>query len=436
MTVHLDTRPNGVDVMFRPGNSFTLVLTWPESLTGRTFTSSVSTQSLSLTYSASAMTIVMSDTQTDDFGVDTPLTWALSEGVNDLLVGTWVPSYDAGTRTSASVSVSTGVQSVTVDASGSVDVSPIYTAIDSLSDRIEVLEGGSGELNFGWYDDDDWDSWDIETISAPTPVNTFTLTTSFGVGTFTATGPPGASSNDRRLFVYNNPEWTDVTDVEIRANFVLSSAVDQFGLGVRCGNGVSLTPWTNIIFGGSGTMLVGLWEFSGSVGTPSIVSLIPENTNALYATDVLSTTGNGTTVTVNTRWPHGLVPGLLVSMPGSPWSAANQTVASTSTALQFTFASSITGSTTSGGVQVVAEAALNRSMAARIVGNRFEAKQWLTDVQAEPAWGDIRYGVWGEMPATTSSGAPAPTSGGVGFMVNHIGESGNIRIRDFRARRL
>lgn len=149
MTVHVDTRPPGVDLMFRPGNSFTLQLTWPQSLTGRTFTSSLSSQNLSLTYSVTSMTIVVSDTQSDDFSIDVPLDWALTESSSDLLIGTWVPSFHPNARGSASANVVIDSSPVEINYASSVELGDLIRRVDLLESPHDNV-GPFIELPSGW----------------------------------------------------------------------------------------------------------------------------------------------------------------------------------------------------------------------------------------------------------------------------------------------
>lgn len=149
MTVHVDTRPEGIDLMFRPGNSFTLELTWPDSLTGRTFTSTVSSQSLSVTYSNTVMTIEMSDTQTDDYEINVPLSWALSESGNEVIIGTWVPSYNASARNSQSISVRTTAAEIEVNYSSGIGFATAAADIALIKSH-NLVAGPYIDIPSGW----------------------------------------------------------------------------------------------------------------------------------------------------------------------------------------------------------------------------------------------------------------------------------------------
>lgn len=204
MTVHLDTRPSGVDLMFRPGNIFTLELTWPQSLSGRTFVSTLSSQNLSLTYSVSEMTIQVTGTQSDDYEIDTPLDWALSESGDDLLIGTWVPSFHPSALTLASVSVSNGVQSVTVSYASNLNLvtslSGINTAIESLSDGIGVVHDWTQEGWTPWTtrlinQSDTSGSWTQQTLQVTTD------------GRGRITGTPQNIGNNRLAYERHGTTW-------------------------------------------------------------------------------------------------------------------------------------------------------------------------------------------------------------------------------------
>lgn len=109
MTAYLDTRPAGVDVPFRPGNSLPVDVTgWPAgSLTGRTFTSTLDGVALSLLVVGDVIMIEATEAQTA--AVTSPAVWLLTEttggATEDLLIGTWSPSTRPGTATSVTVPI-------------------------------------------------------------------------------------------------------------------------------------------------------------------------------------------------------------------------------------------------------------------------------------------------------------------------------------------
>jgi len=138
----LDGRPDAVDAFFRPGNTFTVVLTWPAgSLTGRTFTAALDAAALSLGVVGDVMTITVSEAQTAaaEGSGDFVLTETTGGGTQELLAGTWAPSDRPGTPTSMALTVSAaGPVPVTVTAQG------IPTTIGDITIAGEILTGTFG----------------------------------------------------------------------------------------------------------------------------------------------------------------------------------------------------------------------------------------------------------------------------------------------------
>lgn len=268
MTVHLDTRPEGIDLMFRPGNSFTLELSWPASLTGRTFVSTLSSQTLSLTYSVTSMLIVVSDTVSDDFEIDVPLNWALTESGNDILIGTWVPSYHASARSSSSVSVSTGVQTVVVNYASNIDLT---TAVEGLEDQIDVVAGDlathestalgddlHGVIVHDW-NRDGWSAFTSETISLGDLALTTPWTQSVvnNRGRLTAISGSTQQGGMRVAYLRAGTSWRDseITSV-FHAPSYWSTNNAQIGHMHRiqpiAGSTfwMAIAIWTSVVFGG------------------------------------------------------------------------------------------------------------------------------------------------------------------------------------------
>ena len=117
MTALIDARPPGIDAFFRPGNTFTLTLTWPAaSLGSRTFQAALDLASLSLSITGDVMTITASEAQT---AAATPLgAFTLTETTGGkteiLIVGRWEPSDGPSATSSSAVTVTTGPASVAV----------------------------------------------------------------------------------------------------------------------------------------------------------------------------------------------------------------------------------------------------------------------------------------------------------------------------------
>jgi hypothetical protein len=108
VTALIDGRPGGLDALFRPGNTFAVALTWPAgSLVGRTFTATLDAASLNVAVVGNVMTITVTEAQTA--AADERNTFTLTETTGgptqDLIVGSWKTSTQAGTPTSAAATV-------------------------------------------------------------------------------------------------------------------------------------------------------------------------------------------------------------------------------------------------------------------------------------------------------------------------------------------
>jgi hypothetical protein len=144
VTVLVDGRPPGLNAFFRPGDPFTLELTWPTgTLAGRTFTATLGALALDVTINSDVMSIAATAAQTT--ATTAPVTLILTEAVvgDDVtvIVGTWAPSSSASTYASAdvTVTVATAAASVTVASVGAtfesnlVDEAIVTTSSGALS---------------------------------------------------------------------------------------------------------------------------------------------------------------------------------------------------------------------------------------------------------------------------------------------------------------
>lgn len=143
MTAYADSRPRGLDVPFRPGNSLSIELTWPTGeLTGRTFASTLDGVALDLAVNGDVMTIEATEAQTE--AVVDPADWLLTETTggasNDLLLGTWIPSSRPGVSNSLALTVVLGEISV--------DVSVVsgQASIVALDGRLDAVEADTAQL--------------------------------------------------------------------------------------------------------------------------------------------------------------------------------------------------------------------------------------------------------------------------------------------------
>jgi len=122
MTALLDGRPAGLDAFVRPGNTFTLTLTWAPagSLVGRTFVATLDAATLALGVVGDVMTVTVTEAQTAAAAANATflLTETTGGGTQDLLVGQWSPSLQAATSSTVAVTVTESAGSVAVSVVG------------------------------------------------------------------------------------------------------------------------------------------------------------------------------------------------------------------------------------------------------------------------------------------------------------------------------
>jgi hypothetical protein len=112
----LDTRPPALDVLFRPGDPFTLELTWPTGeLAGRVFTATLEGDTLDLTIDDDVMSITATAAQTAV--IDEGLMLLVEAVTGDdptIIIGQWVSSERASTSSHAAVTVAGASATATV----------------------------------------------------------------------------------------------------------------------------------------------------------------------------------------------------------------------------------------------------------------------------------------------------------------------------------
>jgi hypothetical protein len=139
----IDARPPSADLIFRPGTTFVLQLTWPTgALAGRTFTSTLGDLPLDIQTADDALTITVTDEQSAT--LTTPAPWSLSELVVDdqepIITGIWTPSDDPGMPGSFSATVVEGDLIVTIELVGSAD------QVAALAARVTTTESDIGDI--------------------------------------------------------------------------------------------------------------------------------------------------------------------------------------------------------------------------------------------------------------------------------------------------
>jgi hypothetical protein len=431
MTALADARPPGLNILFRPGNTLTVDLTWATgTLTGRTFTSDLGGTALSVAINGDVMTIEASDAITGATAVGEPETWQLVEttgGVTEIVMqGAWTPSDDpAASTTAASVTVTTDNVDVAVTVASSqasivaldsrlataeTNITALQVADTTQNGRLDVLEQARPftEVPVGQFD------------------NTVALTGSGGVGTVTATPVGGESGNDRRLYILDDLA-SGVADVEVHADLTLGA---QTGIAFRQRPGVAVIVWSNIVFAANGNILQGVWEFNTAPPYDTLQTNQAATSLDGFRSPILYAVGDGATVTVKAAQAHNLVAGDTIHFDATLGAFGQVTVTSVPDANTFTFASTTAGTWSGGRWRWVIKGG-RRKLAARLVGDRVTFKQWLP-TEPEPSWADPDRAVSNLLPATLiGSGGPPPADGGVGLVVAHLGASGTVSVNDF-----
>lgn len=255
MTALVDGRPANLAAYFRPGNVFTLTLTWTaDALIGRTFTAALGGNALTVDITGDVMTITVSAAITTSLGLDAH-TFSLTETTSGadqvIIIGSWVGSTSAATTQSTSVEVTAGT------ATASVSVVSISTAQEIIHD---------------W----DTDGWDVFTQQIVNPHNSATVATSVTDGRGRITGQANSTDGNRRDFWFRaGTEWADSEIVSlIWGGSIYDSSVATPQMGhVHRAVEVSTGVWrayvvTNNVFGGNPAQQNrNVWETDGSTLT-------------------------------------------------------------------------------------------------------------------------------------------------------------------------
>lgn len=165
----LDTRPAGLDLLYRSGNAQSVALTWPTgSLVGRTFTATLDAASLGLVVVGDVMTITATDAQTVAAAkVAVFLLTETTAGASDVvLVGDWVHSDHPNAGSPLTLTVNEGAAEVTVDVSGQGEITAqaARSSLESLGAQVDqstartlearwlqfIRDAGSGSPPSGW----------------------------------------------------------------------------------------------------------------------------------------------------------------------------------------------------------------------------------------------------------------------------------------------
>lgn len=262
-------------------------------------------------------------------------------------------------------------------------------------------------------------------------VNTLDNTVTLGRspdGGYTFTGTGAGAGNDRRIYYLDS---SSITNGEVRLTTDNatngSNSAGQIGIALRgADNGPAVVFWQNILFGATGQMPNGIWQYNGTT-LQSTNQLA--NTTSLWGPDIISMTGSGTLALARTRGPHGLRGGHIITVSGAGGFNAGYTVHDCPTADSFRVWSTFSG-TVSAGNFTWTFAPSPRTMAVRVNGSTMTSKCWLTTLP-EPSWSDSLRVATNTIPGTLAvGGVAAPATGLVGIVVAHLGNGASVTARD------
>lgn len=252
----------------------------------------------------------------------------------------------------------------------------------------------------------------------------------------TVVGSPG---NDRRVYLLDAS--FAAADVEVYLTYSVNG-LGQGGIVLRGQPGGSgfLAPtlWQNVIFAGTGTLLPGVWEGSGSVLTTTNQQATPTAFNG-FPRSIVSATGDGTTVTITCAERHWVELGGLLAVSGQPLLPSNPQLSVTEVVDPFTFRCARPEVGTQPGgrlLWVIWPPDSPRTLAGRLVGTTLTGKQWPT-VAPEPSWGDPLKAASLTLPDPLAGGVPLPSGPGrPGIIVAHLGGDRVFSVYAFDVNRL
>lgn len=175
----LDLRPGRLDLLVRPGNGHTVVVTWPATLDGRTFVATAGENDLPVSTDDAVMTIAVPDEATSDAAAKT---WVLTEDGEVLITGHIV-------RSSAGAPSPTQAATVLLSTGATVDV-----VAAGAPGADGVGEGGGGVTDHGALTglaDDDHPQYAKKASNLSDLASAAAARTNLGLGT-AATQPSGA----------------------------------------------------------------------------------------------------------------------------------------------------------------------------------------------------------------------------------------------------
>lgn len=279
-----DVRPDAVDLLIRAGTTITVVLEWPTgALAGRSFTSRLDGAPLALSVVDDTITVVADDVITG--ALTTPVDWLLLEDIDGTdepaLIGLWTPSDSPRAVDGATVKVTEGAATVTVNpASAQASV----VALDEQLNAHEALNIGDvhGVVEHNWGRHT-WADFQV-IVRTPDPDADWERTVEDGKGVVTAVQPSGGDGL-RTVAARSGTSWVDA---EIRSLILPPSkwtgANTQMGHSHRLreispGVHEAINIWTSIVFG-------------GDYGTLHIAAVRNDGINPTLQSDTANDTGS------------------------------------------------------------------------------------------------------------------------------------------------
>lgn len=262
MSALLEGRPTDLDVMFRPGNTFTLTLTWSTagSLTGRTFTATLDAATLTTSVAGDVLTVSATAAQTTTAGSgshDFTLTETTGGSTDDLIIGTWVGSNSGAASQSTSVTITESAATVTVE-------------VPAVSGGHAALELGAGAhgTEFPEPRTDSTAGWEETVLSTEDAVSAATtMTFEHGQVVFRGSGAgTGVRSNRRSVFLIpGSPGGYSRIRSRWGGPSYAAGTVPQrghmHGFGTQADGLIrGVVIWHDIVFSAPWVFNVGIWE--------------------------------------------------------------------------------------------------------------------------------------------------------------------------------
>lgn len=248
MTALIDARPPGLDALYRPGNQFSVAMTWPAgALVGRTFTATLDAASLTVGVVGDVMTVTASEAQTAAAAESAVFTLTETTGGLDqvLIAGTWSPSDRAAASSTVTVTVT--------DSAASVDVTVTPTA-------------ASAEVAHDWAVDG-WTPFTAITMTDDAP-QAFAQSVANGKGVLTATQASGGGL--RVAYAREGTLWADseiTTPIVGPTDWAATNAQQGHIHRVRevsPGLWEGIAVWTSVFGGDYGTLLINGVRWDGT----------------------------------------------------------------------------------------------------------------------------------------------------------------------------